>query len=155
MESEQVVFTPADLDLLVKVIRLIPNLEMVLYAARAVRANLSYPIANHQALIPLFEAENQVFEVGQHRIAFHEAQRFLPAEFFPITSEDDLLTKVYITLCNGYVAHSRIKRPPLQYILETMRLPEGMGFIHPEIPVSPDELDRHVAEVEQANVQAR
>jgi len=124
-------FTPDDLELLVKVIRLVPELEVLAHAAKMAQSKLSYPIVDHEGLLPLFQAESQVFETGQRRFTFESTQKFFARTLFPIVSEDDFLTKAYIAIWNGHLSHSMIQALPVKYIMDKMQLPEDAIRIHP------------------------
>jgi hypothetical protein len=142
MQSEQLSFIPDDLDLLVKVIRLVPELEVLAYAVKMARSRLSFPIVDHEGLLPLFLAENQVVKTDQRQFTFKSTQKFFPRTFFPIVSEDDFLTKAYLAIWNGQLSHSKIQALPVKYIMDKMEIPEGTVFIHSVFSASQSEADQ-------------
>jgi len=99
-------FTPDEVVLLEKVIALVPDLKIVAHAAKAGRSRLSYPVNSFEDLHPFFEGDKETFVVGNWKTSKSIAEKYFPAVFFPITSEDDFISKVYLALAIGTTSHS-------------------------------------------------
>jgi hypothetical protein len=98
-------FEAGDVGLLEKVLALVPDLRLVAYTAKVARERLSYPIADHEALRPLFEGTD-TFGDWKGVMNMGMTKKHLPVAFFPITSEDDLITKVHLGLAIGQTSHA-------------------------------------------------
>jgi hypothetical protein len=91
------VFDRNDFEILDLVTNLSPELRVsaaVLKQARA--ANLAYPIERVDDLIQLLNGER--FIGGGHHITDQSIKQYMPAEFFPIEHEGDLVSRVYMAL---------------------------------------------------------
>ena len=129
---QQQSFTPNDFELLVKVIGIVPELEALAHVAKIAQSHLSYPIVDYEGLLPIFQGEGQSFETSRRRFTFASAQKFFPRDFFPIVSEDDFLTKVYIAIWNGNLSHSKLSALSVKDAIDKMQLTEDvLQHIHP------------------------
>jgi hypothetical protein len=123
MAQDNPQFGADDISLLEKVINLVPDLRVVAYAAQVARQRLSYPINNYDALRPLFDEAEQ-FSYGNWRISMKVGRKHFPAAFFPITSEDDFISKVHVALAIGQTSHVRgDHHVPTQDVLKTLGVP--------------------------------
>jgi len=92
-------------DLLQRAVDMVPDLSSAVKIARRVGdAKLPYPIASHDDLYAAFDGSDTVALDG---VSFTRDQvaRYFPRAFFPITSPEDLLPKVYAALVNGRAMH--------------------------------------------------
>jgi len=99
-------FDENDVDLLVSVISLIPDLDLVAYAGKLARKKIEYPVKDSDALQPLFGGKRMA-NYADRKITFAQAERFIPKEFFPIVSERDLLCKLILAFQHGNTVHVR------------------------------------------------
>jgi hypothetical protein len=99
-------FDEKDIDLLIYVISLIPDLDLVAYAGKLVRDKIKYPIKDYDSLQPLFGGK-RVANYADRKITFAQAERFIPKEFFPIVSERDLLCKLIMVFQRGNIIHAQ------------------------------------------------
>lgn len=97
-------FDEGDIDLLVNVVQLIPDLAMVAHAAKLVRQRGKYPIESVDALLGLIADES----IDLAGVTIHKVQvlKFVPSEFFPIESERDLLCRLLIAFQRGAAFHA-------------------------------------------------
>lgn len=90
-------FEPGDFEVLDLVLGQIPELRICAYALKRARAvNLTFPITTTESLSALFEGKR--FDGGGHRFGPGDASRFMPADFFPIGDEGELVSRIYIAL---------------------------------------------------------
>ncbi|HEY5993840.1 MAG TPA: hypothetical protein VIU46_04475 [Gallionellaceae bacterium] len=99
-------FDEKDVELLESVISLIPDLSLVACAAKIARGKIKYPLIDCDALQPIFGGK-RLASYKDRKITFAQAQRFIPKEFFPITSERDLLCKLLISFQRGSMVHAQ------------------------------------------------
>jgi hypothetical protein len=90
--AEGRIFDADDVDLLEEVLSLVPNLTEVAFAAKLARERLTYPVRIHRTLDPLFETDGGL-ELGGRRVDSIQTRRYIPRQWFPIESEDDLIRK--------------------------------------------------------------
>jgi hypothetical protein len=93
-------FEAGDLELLETVLNVVPNLRAVAHAAKHVRKHCKYPIANPDELLRVFEAKPDI-DLGGRRVARKGTEVFVPAAFYPIESEQDLVGKLLIAFQIG------------------------------------------------------
>jgi hypothetical protein len=97
-------FEESDLDLLEEVLGLHPGLIVVAVAGKQARSYINYPVENRAALhAVLGEAAQQ--EVDGVTYTSEHIDRFIPDSHFPITSERDLLQKMFLALQRGHIFH--------------------------------------------------
>ena len=107
-------FEKSDLDLLEEVLGLHPGLIAVAVAGKQARSNINYPVENRAGLHALLgEAAQQ--EVDGVTYTSEHMDRFIPDAYFPITSERDLLQKLFLVLQRGHIFHHahELRRSPL------------------------------------------
>lgn len=98
-------FTAEDLDVLAKVIEIIPNLTEVAHAARLARKGLKYPVKSRDDLLKLLEGKKSV-RLGERSITAAAVGQFMLDKFFPIDSEEDLIRKLLIAFSIGDIYHT-------------------------------------------------
>jgi hypothetical protein len=98
-------FNAEDLDLLAKVIEVIPNLTEVAHALRLARKGLKYPVKNRDELLKLLEGKKSV-KLGSRSITSAAVQQFMLDKFFPVDSEEDLIRKLLIAFQIGDIYHT-------------------------------------------------
>lgn len=103
-ESKTQYFDEKDLKLLESVLELVPDLDIVAYAAKLARDRVKYPVQDHAGFLPLF-GKGKSAQFKDRQITFEDVERFLPKDFFPIASERDLLCKLLIAFQRGRVYH--------------------------------------------------
>jgi hypothetical protein len=108
--AEQSYFDEQDVDLLVEVISLVPNLGEVAYAATLARGRAKYPIEGYDGLAALLD-DGRSARFGDREVTLDDAHRFFPKEFFPVDSEQDLIAKLLIAFQRGEVEHLKEKAP--------------------------------------------
>jgi hypothetical protein len=90
-------FEPGDFEIVDLVLGQIPELRLCAAALKRARAaNLPYPIPSADALKPLFGGK--IFDGGGHRFGPDDVAKFMPAEFFPIGNEGELVSRMYVAL---------------------------------------------------------
>ena len=89
------VFDEGDLELLEDVMGLVPNLTEVAYAGKLARDRLKFPVRTHRALDPLFGKEGAL-ELGGRTVSSEQTRRYIPQQWFPIESVDDLVRKLLL-----------------------------------------------------------
>jgi hypothetical protein len=90
-------FEPADFEVIDLTLGQIPELRLCALALKRARAlNLKYPVKNAKALTVLIG--NKRFVGGGHKIRPADIGRFMPAEFFPLTNEGELVSRIYMAL---------------------------------------------------------
>ncbi|HKP90939.1 MAG TPA: hypothetical protein VJT75_13310 [Thermoleophilaceae bacterium] len=89
------VFDADDLDLLEDVLGLVPNLTEVAFAGKLARERLKFPVRTHRTLDPLFGKEGAL-ELGGRRVSSEQTRRYIPQQWFPIESVDDLVRKLLL-----------------------------------------------------------
>ena len=99
-------FDSEDVGLLEAVLDLVPDLDIVAYAAKLARERVTYPIDDHSGLLPLFSGQDGVI-FKDRQITFEQAVRFIPREFFPIESERDFLCRLLIVFQRGRIFHQQ------------------------------------------------
>jgi hypothetical protein len=98
--GQQIGFGPKDLHLLDLALSKAPELYLAAWAVKRRRElRLSYPLSNHRDLLKLMG--NKEFAGGGYRIRPRDVARYMPPEFFPINTDEDLLVKVHIALAAG------------------------------------------------------
>jgi hypothetical protein len=104
-------FDQKDIDLLESALALIPDLLPSVLIAKFVRENIPYPIKSIDVFKPYFK-ESEVLLEDKTIFTYDQAQRFFPAEFFPIETERDLLCRLLIAFQRGRFAHLLDKQHP-------------------------------------------
>lgn len=100
-------FDGSHLDVLEAVIDLIPGLADVALAAITLRRKGSkYPIENVAELYSR-GAEGDTVKLGDRAITRDQVSRFFPPEFFPIASEQELITRLFLAFQRGRIYHER------------------------------------------------
>lgn len=102
-------FNPEDLPLLEEGLRLVPDLLLTLVFAKLAKGRLSYPVESHDRLLPLFDGD-KTFVFEGTALDFATVQMFFPQDFFPIRSEHEFLTKVYMSFIVGRESHARTRK---------------------------------------------
>lgn len=88
-----------DKDLLIRVIRLVPDLEIVAFAGALTREHgMSYPLKSLDHLMAIFDGAETI-ELHGHGISTEQVKKYFKQFFFPIDSEEDFLMKVYLAMC--------------------------------------------------------
>lgn len=101
-------FDEKDVDLLEVIVDLVPDLDVVAYAAKLARKRIRYPIEGHSGLLPLFgDAKSGRARFKNRQLTYEQAERFLPGSFFPIESERDFVRKLLIAFQRGRLSHAR------------------------------------------------
>jgi hypothetical protein len=108
--AEQSYFDERDVDLLVDVISLVPNLGEVAHAAKLARGRAKYPIEGYDGLAALLD-DGRSARFGDREVTLDDVHRFFPKEFFPVDSEQDLIAKLLIAFQRGEVEHLKEKVP--------------------------------------------
>jgi hypothetical protein len=97
-----------EVGLLWKVLKLHPELEAVAQVAELARSTVKYPLKSHddvaRILKSIKDTESEIVYRG-NKLSPALALKFLPEEFFPIESEDVLLTRVLIAFMRGHLSH--------------------------------------------------
>jgi hypothetical protein len=101
-------FGTQDLDLLEKALDLIPNLTLAAYIAALVRRKARYPLTAHSDFLSIAAGRALRFK-GRH-LTMQEAERFLPKEFFPIETEQQLLVRLLVAFQRGDAFHDEERR---------------------------------------------
>jgi hypothetical protein len=90
-------FLPSDFEVVDLVLGLIPELRVCAVALKRARAaGLKFPVTNPQGLFALFDGK--IFTGAGHRFDTSDVSRCMPPEFFPIASEGELVSRIYIAL---------------------------------------------------------
>lgn len=87
-------FLPEDFDLLADAVALVPDLGAVAYAAKIVRNRVPYPIESPETLLALLD--EAPIDLAGHEATRDQVKQFLPTEFFPLESEEQLLRRLFI-----------------------------------------------------------
>jgi hypothetical protein len=88
------------------VIELQPHLSTIASILRRARErNLQYPIDRRRQLLLLADGRIEA-TFGDVTLNYHNSIRFVPTEFFPISSERDFAKKLYLAFTRGDVAHA-------------------------------------------------
>lgn len=104
----EMVFEAPDLDLLNLAVKWVPELCIATWAAKRRRElGLGYPFAGPDDLLKLLAGKD--FLGGGYRIRPEDVARYVPAVFFPISSDEDLIGKVRISLVRASQEHSIAK----------------------------------------------
>ncbi|MDO8263475.1 MAG: hypothetical protein Q7T21_09625 [Gallionella sp.] len=98
-------FDKSDFDLLLSAISLMPELELVAYAGKLARSQLSYPVETASEFLALF-GDAKALRYFDREITSTQASRFMPKEFFPISDEKDLLRKLLLAFQHGSITHA-------------------------------------------------
>jgi hypothetical protein len=99
--SADIDFEPKDFEVLDLALNVDPELRLsALAVKRARQAGLKYPVTGADDLAALFDRSG--FRGGGHTIVPADAAKYMPAEFFPIAHEGELVSRIYIALrrCN-------------------------------------------------------
>lgn len=97
-------FAIDDVELLNAALELHPTLASathLVYAAR--KLGISYPLKEVEDLKPIFD-KFPMF--GALDIEFEHAKKFIPAKFFPIEAEDELLARALMAFSIGESSHA-------------------------------------------------
>lgn len=90
-------FEPEDFEVLDLTLGQIPELRICALALKRARARkLKYPVRNAKALSVLI-GKGQ-FVGGGHKISTADIGRYMPADFFPLANEGELVSGIYIAL---------------------------------------------------------
>jgi hypothetical protein len=92
-----ITFERDDFEVLDLALQLIPELRLCALALKRARAaKLQYPIESVDALTGLLP--NERFVGAGHHITSRDMRHYLPAEFFPIAHEGELVSRLYLAL---------------------------------------------------------
>lgn len=116
MPRNQQIFEAKDVELLQKVLLLNPDLETVAYIAKLARDKITYPIKSPENLLPLFRGRSSVFVFKENKLTFKQAEKFIPKEFFPIETEDDLLRRLLIVFAIGRNSHTQDQMQTVSFV---------------------------------------
>jgi len=90
-------FTRKDFDVLDLTLSTIPELRICAYAVKRARSlKVRYPIETVETVVA--GLEHSVFEGAGHRITPADIRNYMPKEFFPIRTERELLSKIFVAL---------------------------------------------------------
>ena len=90
-------FDPSDFEVIDLVLGQIPELRVCAFALKRARAtNLKFPLSSAKDLFGLLQ--NRRFAGGGHEFGTKDIATYLPAEFFPIIDEGELVSRLYIAL---------------------------------------------------------
>lgn len=95
-----------DIELMGKLLRLNPDLELAGYLVKLVREHLRFPVASIKELAPLFRGVPKRLQFGEFSAEFEHADELIPPQFFPIESEDDFIQKAVMVAAMGRRSHS-------------------------------------------------
>lgn len=99
--------TADDLSLVNRVLRQHPDVEEIVRAVKQVSANAKYPINTFDELAKAMGGEDATVTFRGRSMKVAEARRFIPAYYFPIGSEDDLVAKI-----SDLQERARVGAPP-------------------------------------------
>lgn len=121
-------FNPEDLPLLEEGLRLVPDLWRTLVFAKLAKGRLSYPVESHDGLLLLFDGDG-TFTFEDKTLDFDTVRMFFPKDFFPIRSEHEFITKVYMSFTIGKESHTKTRRyVDFQKLVEDLKIaPEAAG----------------------------
>lgn len=96
-----------------KVLKKQPDLEIAAAVAIAARGRAKYPLTCHRDLLSFVDTDGREGEQGTDArihvngvvVSYGQALRYLPASFFPIETEEELISKTIIAACIGREAH--------------------------------------------------
>ena len=89
--------TAGDLDLVDKVLCVVPELRIVAFLAQeARRRGLAYPIPSANQLVELLSKDS--FQLAGHRVDPKSIVRALPKERFPLAHEGEFLSAIHMAL---------------------------------------------------------
>jgi hypothetical protein len=95
--AKDIVFGKDDFEVLDLAVSLNPDLRISALAVKRARdAKLKYPIERVDALQLLLH--KGVFKGGGHHILPDDVHHYMPEQFFPIDSEEELISRIYIAL---------------------------------------------------------
>ena len=97
-------FDSKDVRILVDAISLVPNLPLVALAAKRARQRLTYPIGSHDQLVTLLDDPNGM-DVGGRTISAEDIKKYVPAEYFPIDNQQELMCRLLIAFQRGDLFH--------------------------------------------------
>ena len=90
-------FDSSDFEIVDLVLGQIPELRICAIALKRFRAlKLKFPVKSQKSLNVLIG--NKSFKGGGHIIGTKDIARYMPSEFFPISDEGELVSRVYIAL---------------------------------------------------------
>ena len=90
-------FDPSDFEVIDLVLGQIPELRICAMALKRARATkLKFPLSSAKDLFGLLESRR--FTGGGHEFGTKDIKTYLPAEFFPIHDEGELVSRLYIAL---------------------------------------------------------
>ncbi len=94
-------------DLLLKVLKLHPDLHMAAVVAAAAREHKCSEVTCHKDFANLAEPKkrNKVVICGDLIVSMAQAKKYFPSNFFPCQNEDDLIRKVIMAAANGRAQH--------------------------------------------------
>lgn len=91
------VLDPEDLELVDNVLCVIPEMRAVAFLGReARRRGLTYPVSGVEQLVALLRGDT--FEMLGHRVDADSITEALPAEWFPLDHEGELLSAIHLGL---------------------------------------------------------
>jgi hypothetical protein len=86
-----------DLDLVDKVLCVVPELRIVAFLAQeARRRGLAYPISSAKQLVELLDQDS--LQLAGHRVDPESIVRALPKEWFPLAHEGEFLSVIHMAL---------------------------------------------------------
>ena len=86
-----------DLELVDNVLCVIPEMRVVAFLGREARKRrVKYPITGAKQLVALLRGDT--FVVGGHRVDAESIMQTLPAEWFPLAHEGELLSAIHLGL---------------------------------------------------------
>jgi hypothetical protein len=100
-------FDSEDVDILSDALKLIPDLEISVYATKVAQKKLKFPLESHENLKPLLMGSNQTLNFRDRKIDYEQMVKFLPKHLFPILDEKDFLRKVIIGFGLGAIHHRK------------------------------------------------
>lgn len=94
-------------DLLLKVLKLLPDLHIAAVVAAAAREKKCGALTCHADFAELAEKKgrNSNLCCGELTVTMSQAKKYFPSEFFPCRDEDDLIRKVVMAAAYGRAQH--------------------------------------------------
>ncbi len=111
-------FDEKDFEILMKVIKLHPELELIAYATKQARAKLTYPIKSYRDLAALSNTKAKTLSFRGETINMKQVRMFIPKDFFPIESEDQFIIRMLIAFMIGHTSHQKEAELPNEALFD-------------------------------------
>lgn len=83
-----------DISLINRVLKVYPEITDVIYAIQIISPKVVYPIQNFDELSNALREEDQTMFLENHSFNFMNVIKNIPKYYFPVISENDLITKL-------------------------------------------------------------